>query len=89
VREVYVGKQRVRLRRARIPVTNENVDALTVLDLFNQLDPNTAAGLDWSVVVDYIKESGLTFKKILEYSSIYPAKAVKNLMNSVVADEVA
>lgn len=89
VREVYVGKQKVRLRRARIPVTSENADALAVLDLFNQIDPNAVVELDWRGVVDYIKESGLTIKRILEYSSVYPAKAVKNLMNSGVAYAVA
>ena len=89
VREIYVGRQRVRLRRARVLVTNENVDALSILDLFNQLDPNKVNGLDWSRVIDYIKESKLTLKKVLEYSSVYPAKAIKNLMNSGIMYEVA
>jgi hypothetical protein len=89
VREVYVGKQRVRLRRARVPITNENADALAVLDLFNQIDPQEASERNWRGVVDYIKESGLNLKKIMEYSYAYPAKAVKNLMNSEVAYEIA
>ena len=63
MREVYVGKQRVRLRKARIPVTNENADALAVLDLFNQLDPKAVHELDWCGVINYIKENGLSQKK--------------------------
>ena len=89
VREIYVGRQKVRLRRPRISVTNENVDALIILDLFNQLEPNTADGLNWGGVVNYIKESGLTLQKILKYSPVYPAKAIKNLMTSRVVYEVA
>lgn len=85
VREIYVGKQKVRLRKARVPITNENADALTVLDLFNQLDPNSAADLDWNGVIEFVKESGLDLKSIVAYSYAYPAKAIKNLMNSEVA----
>lgn len=89
VREVYVGKQRVRLRRARVPVTSENAVALAVLDLFNQIDPKAASELNWRGVINYIKENGLNLKRIMDYSYAYPAKAVKNLMNSEVAYEVA
>lgn len=89
VREVYVGKQKVRLRRARVPVTNENADALAVLDLFNALDPTSAPDLDWSGVIDYVKKSGLNLKSIMAYSYAYPARAIKNLMNSEVAYAVS
>jgi predicted transcriptional regulator of viral defense system len=89
LREVYVDKQRVRLRCARVPVTSENADALTILDLFNQLDPDKVDDADWRGVIDFIKENRLTLKKILGFSNAYPAKAVKNLMNSGVAYEVA
>lgn len=89
LREVYVGKQRVRLRCARVPITSENADALAVLDLFNQLDPKKAPELDWRGVINYIMESGLNLKKIMDYSYAYPARAVKNLMNSGVAYEIA
>ena len=89
VREVYVGKQRVRLRRSRVPVTNENADALAVLDLFTGFDPKSASDLDWRGVIDYIKGSGLNLKRIMDYSYAYPARAIKNLMNSEVAYAVS
>ena len=89
VREIYVGKQKVRLRKARIPITKENAVALSVLELFNKLDPKLYNKPDWRGVINYIKESKLDLKKILIFSSAYPARAVKNLMNSEVAFEVA
>jgi hypothetical protein len=89
LREVFVGKQKVRLRKARVQVTSENVDALAVLDLFNQINPNMSPDLDWRGVIEYVKSNGLNLKRIMDYSYAYPAKAVKNLMNSEVAYAVS
>jgi hypothetical protein len=89
LREVFVGTQRVRLRRARTTVTAENADALAILDVFNRIDPQKVEIADWSGVAEYIRENNLTIKKIMKYSAYYPAKAVRNLMNSEVAYAVA
>ncbi|MDR3293811.1 MAG: DUF6088 family protein [Clostridiales bacterium] len=89
VREVFVGKQRVRLRKARMFITSENADALAVLDLFNQVDPTKIENADWCGVTEYLKANDLTLRKIMEYSAVYPARAVKNFMNSGVAYAVA
>ncbi len=46
VREVSIGKQRFIVRRSNVPVTNENVGVLRLLDLLKNLDSYLDCGFD-------------------------------------------
>ena len=80
VRYVNVGPQKVRLRRARATITNENVNALQLLDLLSNITPNAMDETEWFMLSKYISDSGVTKSKIFKYIDLFPVLAMKNLM---------
>lgn len=88
-REVEVGYLKVILRRARIAINANNVGVYTVLELFNSLQPSfMAQEADYGQVVSFIKEKNLHTDEILSYSKYFPARAVKNLIDSGVLKDL-
>ncbi len=88
-REVEVGYLKVILRRARIAINAKNVGVYTVLELFNSLQPSfMAQEADYGQVVSFIKEKNLHTDEILSYSKYFPARAVKNLIDSGVLKDL-
>ena len=81
VRNVEVGNQTVRLRRARVQITNKNFKELQLLELLNQLS-NKDVILYKNNLINYVKEEKINSKSLLEYVQSYPAKTFKNLMLS-------
>jgi hypothetical protein len=88
VREVSVGTQKVKVRRARVEITKENVSALQFLDLMNSLDVNELNVDGKQALRSFIIARGITIQGILAYTPVYPARAMKNLMESGAIDEI-
>ncbi|MGD9154992.1 MAG: hypothetical protein PVG90_05760 [Bacillota bacterium] len=88
VREVLVGTQKVKARRARVKITRENVSALQFLDLMNSLDVNDLNEDGKQALRSFITARGITMRGILTYTSVYPARAMKSLVESGVIDEI-
>ncbi|MDD4121053.1 MAG: hypothetical protein PHG90_05690 [Clostridia bacterium] len=82
VREIYVGKQLVRLRKSRIPINRENVKYLSLLDLFTRFNLKELSDYENKILKNIIQENRLTFRDLIKYSYAYPAKTIKNLMTS-------
>ena len=86
-REVMVGYQKV---ISRMPITAKNVELFRLLEFFNSIDLNKMdKETSFAQVVSYIRENGLGRNEIIEYAQNFPAKAVKNLLQSGVLYEIA
>lgn len=78
VRDVKVGNQTIKLRRARVKITDKNYKELQLLELLNQLSNKDVIDNKYNIV-NYIKEEQINIKSLLSYIQDYPAKTFKNL----------
>jgi len=88
VRDINIGVQKVRARRSRTTVTKENVNTLQFLDLMNSV---TLASMDETerfMLRKYAKDSGVTRNAVTQYTGIFPARAMKNMIESGIAYEL-
>jgi DNA-binding Lrp family transcriptional regulator len=89
VRTITVGVTQVRARRSRTTITKENVRTLQFLDLMNTIKPTTMDETERFMLSGYIKASGVTRASVSQYASSFPAKAMKNMLESGAAYELA
>ena len=89
VRDVFVGNQRVILRRARTKITDSNVAVLSFLELMNDTSPAFIDEERKQLIQNYIETNGITRKKITEYAPVFPDKVMRNLIESEVIYSVA
>jgi len=89
VRDVDVGNQRVRARRSRVTITNENASTLQFLDLMNIITPEFMDETELHMLKKYIEACGVTKDGISQYVSVFPARAMKNMIESGAAYELA
>jgi len=89
VRDITIGNQRVRARRSRTTVTDENVGTLQFLDLMNSIVPMAMGETEKYMLRKYIADSGVSKASVSEYTRFFPAKAMKNMLESGVAYELA
>ena len=89
-REVMVGYQKVVLRKSRMPITAKNVELFRLMEFFNSIDINKMdKDMSFARVISHMRENGLARNEIIEYAHNFPAKAVKNLLQSGVLYEIA
>ena len=84
VRDVFVGNQKVLLRKARTTITDSNVAVLTFLELMNDITPSFLDDERKMIIKNYIKNNSITRKKITEYAPVFPDKVMRNLIESEV-----
>jgi len=89
VRDIQVGNQRVRAHRSRTTVTSDNVNTLQFLDLMNIITPNDMDETERYMLSKYIKASGVTRASIMQNAGFFPAKAMKNMIESGAVYELA
>lgn len=89
VRDLSVGNQRVRARRARTTITTDNVKALQLLDLVAVLNPDVLGETERFMLSRYIKSSGVTRTAVAQNLRYFPARTAMNLMECEVAYELA
>ncbi|MCL1809345.1 MAG: DUF6088 family protein [Clostridiales bacterium] len=89
VRDIMVGNQRTRARRSRTDITKENASTLQFLDLMNIITPSAMDETEQFMLCKYIKASGVTRENVMRYASLFPAKVMKNMMESGAAYELA
>ena len=89
VRDIYIGNQRVRARRSRTTVTKDNVKILQFLDLMNSISPSFMDDTERYMLSKYIKACGVTRNDISQYAGFFPAKTMKNMMESGAVYELA
>ena len=89
VRDVYVGKQKVLLRKARTKITTANADVLRFLELMNDLDPSTLDDEKKAILDRFITDRKISKKDITTYAPVFPDKALRTLVESEVIYSVA
>jgi len=89
VRDVKVGNQRIRARRARTEISKENVGTLQFLDLMNIITPLSINGTERLILSKYIKSADVTKDSVLLYAGFFPAKAMRNMVESGAIYELA
>ena len=83
-RDVYVGKQKVRLRRARTRITAANADVLSFLELMNDLTSDLLNDEKKAIIARFISDRKITRKDIATYAPVFPDKAMRTLIESEV-----
>ena len=91
VREIEIRGPKVILRKSRLPITNENEGAYTLMELFNNIDMKQYRKNRniRDSVLEYIREKKITRNSILSLADAFPAKAMKNMAISGVLYEIA
>lgn len=89
MRDVKIGAQNVRVRRARVNITKENASALIFLELMSTIDVFTLDSEKKRIIVDFMVESKVSRRDITEYSPAYPDKAMRAMIESEMIYSVA
>ena len=89
VRDINVGNQRVRARRARTTITMENVNVLQLLDLMTAIKPVNMGDTERFMLSKYTKSSGVTRASVMQYLCYFPARTATNLVECGVVYELA
>ncbi len=89
VRDVMVGSQKVTLRKARTPITAENADVLSFLELMNDLELQSLDDEKKDILFQFIESKAITRKDITRYAPAFPDRAMRNLIESEVIYRVA
>lgn len=89
VREVFVGNQKVLLRKARTTVTTANVAVLTFLELMNALNSAMLDDEKKSILLSYVIEHQIKRKDITTYAPYFPDNAMRTLVESEIIYSIA
>lgn len=89
VRDVDIGRQKVRLRSSRVDVTENNAAVLSFLELMNTLSANDLDDAAKAIVTKYIDDNGITRKDITSFAPAFPDRTMRNLIESEVIYHVA
>ena len=89
VRDIRIGNQNVRLRKARTAITKENVAVLCFLELMNTIDLRNLDDSMRKRLITYIGENNIRRKDITLYSSVFPDKTMRTMVESEVVYSVA
>lgn len=91
IREIQIRGRKVVLRKSRLPITNENEGAYTLLELFTNLDIRQYFEEKQirDSISNYIIEKQIKRSDILSIGNAFPAKAMKNIAMSGVLYEIA
>ncbi len=84
VRSVFVGKQKVLLRKSRTEITKDNVAVLSFLEMMNEITPTSLGDEEKGYIVEYIRDNKITKNDIVSYAPVFPDKVMRNLIESEV-----
>lgn len=91
VRETKLKNRSIILRKSRLPITKDNVDVYTILELFSNIDMEKYFD-DTSVrreVVGFIKDRAIKGKDVYALAGVFPSKTTRNIMESGIINEFA
>jgi hypothetical protein len=88
VRDIQVGPQKIRARRARTPITKENFKPLQLLDLMNSIIPRNLDETEQFMLKKFARTLRVSKDQILQYAGYFPSKATRNIYESGVFYEL-
>ena len=89
LRVIKICNQNVILRKSRTKITNDNVFAYTILELFTNISVNEFKRSIYAKkeVIKYINKNNITIDQIYKLTNFFPARTMKNLINCEVIYE--
>jgi len=84
VRDISVGRQKVRVRSSRTDISRSNVAVLSFLELMNTISVAELDDDNRAIINEYIRNNGITRKDISSYCPVFPDKVMRNLIESEV-----
>ncbi len=87
-REVMVGKQKVRLRKSNVKITERNARILQFLDLMNRIDLKNLPEESKDKLKSFVKEKKLKREEVFLYVTKFPSRTAKNMIKSGVINEL-
>lgn len=91
VRETKLKNRSIILRKSRLPITRDNVDVYTILELFSNIDMRKYFD-DTSVqreVIDFVRDRAIKSKDVYALAGAFPSKTTRNIMESGIINEFA
>ncbi len=91
MRKIKIKNRSIILRKSRFPITRDNVDAYTILELFSNMDMRKYFD-DTSVqreIVGFIKDRAIKAKDVYALAGAFPSKTIRNIMESGIINEFA
>lgn len=91
IRETKLKNREIILKKSRVTITKENVDAYIILELFTNIDMKKYFD-DISIkreIIKFIKERIIKVKDVISLAKSFPSKTIRNLMESGVIYEFA
>lgn len=91
VRETKLKNRSIILRKSRLPITRENADVYTILELFSNMDMRRYFE-DTSVqreVVGFVRDRAIKCKDVYALAGAFPSKTTRNIMESGIINEFA
>jgi len=88
VREVLVGSQKIRLRKSLLEITEQNVNVLQFLDLMNRINLKSISKESLERLKLFVQNQKLKKEEVFLYSSKYPSRTSKNMIESGVINEL-
>lgn len=89
IRNITVGNQKVILRKSRTDINRDNVAVLSFLELMNEIIPHSLDENKKSYIIDYMNANSITKDDILSYSTVFPDRVMRNLIESEAIFSVA
>ena len=77
-----INGRKIIVKKSRTTINNENVNAYTILELFSNINIDQYID-DKSAqreITNFIKEKEIKIKDILNLSTFFPSKSMKNLV---------
>lgn len=89
IRDTYVGKQKVLLRKARTTINRSNAAVLSFLEMMNSIPPKFVDDEKKAIIEEFISNNRITRKNISEYAPLFPDRAIRTLVESELIYSVA
>ena len=88
-RQVELGRRKVIVKKARVPITRRNVKVLQFLDLLNILDVRVLDKEKLQLLKIYVRQAQIKQKDVAVYIGSYPGRVSKLLVESRLINEFA
>ncbi len=82
LREIIIGKQRIRLRKSIIEITNQNIKTLEFLDLMSRINLGEMSQENKDKLRKYLRQQQLKQTEVFKYISKYSSRTSKNIIES-------
>lgn len=91
IREMKLKNRNIILRKSRFPITKENVDVYTILELFSNIDMRKYLDdvLVQREIIGFIKDREIKCKDVYALAVAFPSKTTRNIMESGIINEFA